>query len=223
MRRVGHQHAVAPCERQIGSERRALVAALFLHDLHQQNLPAADNVLNLVAAAQIHSALAECLHGIIATAAAARARRRIGIAAFAVIIVMPIIAVVIAFRITIGVIVAVVTARVIFRIGLGTKRGFFGGMLGFFAEQRVAILFGDLIIIGVDFAEGQEAMAIAAVIDKRRLKRRFNPCYLGEIDIAFELLTLSRFEIKLFNPGSLDDGNPGFFPVPSVDQHTHGH
>ena len=52
-------------------------------------------------------------------------------------------------------------------------------MLGFLAEQRVAIRLGDLVIIGVDFAEGQEAVAIAAIIDERRLERRFDPGDLG--------------------------------------------
>jgi hypothetical protein len=49
----GHQHAIAAGEAQIGGERRALVAALFLDDLDQQHLTAADHVLDLVAAAQI--------------------------------------------------------------------------------------------------------------------------------------------------------------------------
>ena len=51
-RRVGHQHRVAAGERQVGGERRALVAALFLDDLHEQDLAALDDLLNLVLAAQ---------------------------------------------------------------------------------------------------------------------------------------------------------------------------
>ena len=66
-------------------------------------------------------------------------------------------------------------------------------------------------------------MAIAAIIDERRLERRFDAGYLGEIDIALELLALGGFEIKLLDPVPLDDGHPGFFPVACVDQHTHGH
>src|SRR6202041_2947825 len=46
---VGHQHAVAAGQREVGGERRALVAALFLDDLHQHDLPAADHFLDLVA------------------------------------------------------------------------------------------------------------------------------------------------------------------------------
>ncbi len=49
-RRVGHQHGEAAGQRDVGGERRALVAALLLDDLHQKNLAAADDLLDLVAA-----------------------------------------------------------------------------------------------------------------------------------------------------------------------------
>ena len=45
---VGHQHAIAAGERQVGGERGALVAALFLDHLHQHDLPALDDFLDLV-------------------------------------------------------------------------------------------------------------------------------------------------------------------------------
>ena len=47
-RRVGHQHAIAAGQRQIGGERRALVAAFFLDHLHQDDLAALDDFLNFV-------------------------------------------------------------------------------------------------------------------------------------------------------------------------------
>ena len=47
-RGVGHQHAIAAGQRQIGGERRALVAAFFLDHLHQDDLAALDDFLNLV-------------------------------------------------------------------------------------------------------------------------------------------------------------------------------
>ena len=47
-RGVGHQHRIAASQRQISRERSAFVAALFLHNLHEQNLTAADDFLNLV-------------------------------------------------------------------------------------------------------------------------------------------------------------------------------
>ncbi len=47
-RRVRHQHAIAAGQRDIGRQRRALVAALFLRDLHQHDLAALDHLLDLV-------------------------------------------------------------------------------------------------------------------------------------------------------------------------------
>ena len=57
-RRVGHQHRIAAGERQVGGQRGALVAAFFLDDLHQQDLPALDDFLDLVLAA--HRLAADC-------------------------------------------------------------------------------------------------------------------------------------------------------------------
>ena len=47
-RGVRHQHRIAAGERQIGGQRRALGAALLLDDLHQHDLPALDDFLDLV-------------------------------------------------------------------------------------------------------------------------------------------------------------------------------
>ena len=49
-----------------------------------------------------------------------------------------------------------------------------GGVLGLFAEQRFAVFLRNLVIVGVDFAERKEAVAIAAIFVLRRLKRRFD-------------------------------------------------
>ena len=47
-RGVGHQHAIAPRKAEIGCQRRALVAAFFLDDLHQHDLADLDDLLDLV-------------------------------------------------------------------------------------------------------------------------------------------------------------------------------
>ena len=61
----------------------------------------------------------------------------------------------------------------------GAQPLFLGGMLGLFGQQRIAIGLRDLIIVGMDFAEGQEAVAISAIVDERRLQRRFDAGDLG--------------------------------------------
>jgi len=63
-------------------------------------------------------------------------------------------------------------------------------------------------------------VAIAAKIDKSRLKRWFDPCYLGEIDIAFDLLVFGRFEIEFLNPVACKNRHPGFFRVARIDKHA---
>ena len=104
--------------------------------------------------------------------------------------------------------------------------------LGPLPIARGALLFGnealpvgdrDLVIVGMDFAEGQKAVAIPAVVDESRLQRRLNARYLGEIDVTFELLVLGGLEVKLLDPVSLDDRDPGLLRVARVDQHAHGH
>ena len=61
-RGVGHQHAIAAGEREIGRQRRALGAALFLDHLHQHDLPALDDLLDLVLAAIARRALGHLFH-----------------------------------------------------------------------------------------------------------------------------------------------------------------
>ena len=49
-RSIRHQHGIAPGKRQIGRERRALIAALLLHHLDEEDLAALDHLLDLVVA-----------------------------------------------------------------------------------------------------------------------------------------------------------------------------
>jgi hypothetical protein len=75
----------------------------------------------------------------------------------------------------------------------------------------------------MNFAEGEEAVAIAAKVDKSRLQRWFNPGYLGEVDIALDLLVFGRFEIEFLNPVALQYRHPGFFRVARIDKHARCH
>ena len=64
--------------------------------------------------------------------------------------------------------------------------------------ERLPVRDRDLVVVGVDFVEGQEAVAIAAIVDERRLERGLHAHDLGEIDVSFELLPGSRFEVEFF-------------------------
>jgi len=55
----------------------------------------------------------------------------------------------------------------------------FSLLTGFVFQQSLTIGNWNLIIIGMDFRKSQKAMAIAAIFNKRRLQRRFNPRDFG--------------------------------------------
>src|SRR5207247_3318073 len=77
-----------------------------------------------------------------------------------------------------------------------------GALVGL--DQRLTVGNRDLVVVGMDFAEGQETVAVAAILDERRLQRRFYARDLGEIDIAAKLLALGGLEIKLFDAVAAD-------------------
>jgi hypothetical protein len=109
---------------------------------------------------------------------------------------------------------AATVAGTIFGFFLGLAMGAFVGL-----DQRLAVGNRNLIIVGMDFAEGQEAMAITAILDEGRLQRRLDPCDLGEVDIAAQLFALGSFEIKFLDAIAADHNDPGLFRVGSIDQH----
>ena len=62
------------------------------------------------------------------------------------------------------------------------------GSLGLGAQQRLTVGDRDLVVVGMDFAEGQETVAVAAIFDEGGLKRRFDARHARQIDVSFELL-----------------------------------
>src|SRR6202048_1025347 len=108
----------------------------------------------------------------------------------------------------------------------GTVFGFLfglamGALVGF--DQSLAVGDRGLIIVGMDFAEGQKSVAVATVFDKGRLQRRFYARDLGEVDVAAQLLALGGFKIKFFDAIAAHHNDPGLFRVGSIDQHFVGH
>ncbi|WP_425476421.1 hypothetical protein [Bradyrhizobium prioriisuperbiae] len=90
-------------------------------------------------------------------------------------------------------------------------------------DQRLPIGDGDLVVVGMNFAEGEEAVAVATIFDEGCLQRRFNAGDLGEVDIAAKLFALGGLEIKLFDAIAADHHDPGFFRMGGIDQHLVGH
>ena len=70
--------------------------------------------------------------------------------------------------------------------GASGDRLVIGGAVGafFLVDQRLPVGDRNLVVVGMDFAERQKAMAIAAVIDEGGLQRRLDARHFREIDIA---------------------------------------
>ena len=71
---------------------------------------------------------------------------------------------------------------------------------GLVLKQRLSVGDRNLIIVGVNFREGEEAVAIAAVFDERGLERRLHARHFRQIDVAAELPFAGRFEIEFLDP-----------------------
>jgi hypothetical protein len=90
-------------------------------------------------------------------------------------------------------------------------------------DQRLTVGDRDLVIVGMDFAEGQKTVAVAAIFDESRLQRRLYARDFGEVDIPAQLFALGGLEIKFFDAIAADHDDPGLFRVGSIDQHLVGH
>ena len=90
-------------------------------------------------------------------------------------------------------------------------------------EKRLPVGDRNLVIVGVNFREGEEAVAIPAVVDESGLQRRFDARHLGQINIAAQRLLACRFEVELFDPITSEYDHPGLFRVGGVDNHLVGH
>nr|WP_309143609.1 hypothetical protein [Bradyrhizobium sp. CCGB01] len=101
---------------------------------------------------------------------------------------------------------------------LGLAMGLFLGL-----DQCLPVGDRDLVVVGMDFAEGKEAVAVAAIFDKGGLERRLHPGDFGEVDIPAQLLALRGLEIKLFDAIAADHDDPGLLRVGGIDQHLVGH
>ena len=106
----------------------------------------------------------------------------------------------------------------VFGLFLSLAMGAFVGL-----DQRLTVGDRDLVVVGMDFAEGEEAVAVAAIFDEGRLKGWFYPRDLGEVDIAAQLFALGGFEIKFLDAIAADHNDPGLFRVGGIDQHLVGH
>ena len=109
-------------------------------------------------------------------------------------------------------------AGAVLALFLGLAVGAFLGL-----DQRLTVGDRDLIVVGMDFAEGEEAVAIATIFNEGRLERRLYASNLGEVDITAQLLAVGGLEIKFLDAIAADHDDPGLFRVGGIDQHLVGH
>ena len=95
------------------------------------------------------------------------------------------------------------------------------GLLHF--QQALPVRHGDLVVVGMDFAERQEAVAATAIFHESSLQAGFYANDLGEIDVTLELLLGSSFDVEIVEPVTVQHHHAGFFRVGRVDKHTLRH
>ena len=115
-------------------------------------------------------------------------------------------------------IAATSAARAVVGVGVGVARVAF-----FLRDQRLPVGNRDLVVVGMDFGERQEAVAVAAVIDERRLQRRFDARNFGEIDVTAKLLAVRGLEVEFLDAVAAEHHDPGLLRMGRVDQHFVGH
>src|SRR5579859_8133759 len=81
----------------------------------------------------------------------------------------------------------------------------------FLGNKRLPVGDRDLIVVGMDFREGQEAVPVAAVIDESRLQRRLNARDLGQVDVTAKLFAVGTLEVEFLDAISTQHHDPGLF------------
>jgi hypothetical protein len=105
-------------------------------------------------------------------------------------------------------------------VAAGAILAFFLGLaVGAFVRLDQGLTIGDrnLIIVRMNFAEGEKAVTVAAIFDEGSLQGWFYARDFGEVDIAAQLFALGGLEVKLFDSIAADHNDPGLFRVGGVD------
>src|SRR5580704_7598484 len=93
----------------------------------------------------------------------------------------------------------------------------------FLVDQGLPVGDRDLVVVRMDFAESEEAVAIAAVVDERGLKGRLDARHLRQIDVATKLFTVCGLEVEFLDAIAAQYNHPGLLGMGRVDEHFVGH
>src|SRR4029078_1050503 len=69
----------------------------------------------------------------------------------------------------------------------------------FLGNQRLPVGDRDLVVVRMNFREGEETVAVAAIVHKRRLQRRLNARDFGEIDVTAKLFAVGALEVEFLD------------------------
>ena len=75
----------------------------------------------------------------------------------------------------------------------------------------------------MDFAESEETVPVAAVIDEGRLERRLDSHHLRKINVSPQRLALGGFKIEFFDPLPANDDDTRLLGMGGIDEHLIGH
>ena len=100
---------------------------------------------------------------------------------------------------------------------------FKAGFLRLHFDQPLPVGDGDLVVIRVDFAKGEEPVPSVAVFDERGLQAGFYADNLGEVDVPFELAFRRCLDVEILESVTVQHHYAGFFRMRGVDQHTLRH
>ena len=103
------------------------------------------------------------------------------------------------------------------RAVIDLRLGLVLGRFGLQRQQALPVGDRDLVVVGMDFAEGQEAMAVAAIFDEGSLQAGFYPDYLGEVDIALDLLSRCGLNVEILKPVAIQYHHARLFRVAGID------
>src|SRR3546814_14932662 len=87
-----------------------------------------------------------------------------------------------------------------------------GGARPLLAEQGLTVLDRDPVVVGMDLREGQEAVAVADVLDAGCLERRFDPGEPGEEDVTLEQFLGVGLGVEVIGAVPLTTTAPRSFP-----------
>ncbi len=72
----------------------------------------------------------------------------------------------------------------------------------------------------MNFAEGEEPVAVAAIFDEGRLKAGFDADDFREVDVSFEMPFGRCLDVEIFQSVTVQYHHAGLFRVGGVDQHA---